>query len=770
MADEIIRTCFLLTAECLDLPDRFEMIFWAAPLHTDVPIKIVVDNFRPLFFIPSSAKIHNLHDLAERRIMSMKTMDGVAVDCLYFKTHEAMKNAAASLRHHGIAVFESDIHPLDRYLMERHVAGTFTVEGESHFVNHALFFRNPKMRGFDGSVPLKTMSIDIETNETASLVYSIACSGETDAVFITGPEIKLENVRCFHREKDMLLAFFAHVKTENPDLLIGWNIVGFDFNVMQTRCRELGIHFDIGREWPSRIYPQSNDPRKFVAKIPGRAVLDGPLMLRAGGRFYESLSLENVASDLLGEHKTITLEGSEKTDEINRLFAHDKQSLAIYNLQDAVLTRRVFDAAGLIPNAIERSKRSGLMIDRIGGSVAAFDHVYLPRLHRAGFVAGDLADIPLYGQQLIGGFVIEPDAGLYEHVILLDFKSLYPSIMRTFCIDPLAQKNKTSNMVKNPAGTSFARDLALMPVIVEELLDARAQAKRDHNEALSNAIKVLMNSFYGVLGSTGCRFFDPQLAESITLSGQQILRRTIAYIENEFECRVLYGDTDSVFVLFGPDAGFGAIDKAETIVASVNKYFKKSLKDEFGVESFLELEFDQHFIKLLIPTSRSGSGKGTKKRYCGLIANDGIESLVFKGMESARTDWTNLAKTFQQKLYMMVFHGEPVEEYICSVVADLKDGRLDDLLIYSKRLRKDSGDYENGHIPPHAQAAKLLDKPGSRIRYIITKAGPQPIGKISSPPDYNHYVETQLRPVADSILETIGKNFDEIAGGKISLF
>jgi DNA polymerase-2 len=112
-------------------------------------------------------------------------------------------------------------------------------------------------------------------------------------------------------------------------------------------------------------------------------------MLRANHYSFDKYSLNHVASKMLGKRKTIELTGRSKIKEINRLFREDKASLAVYNLQDAKLAKEIFDKSNMLSNAIERSKLSGHLLDHYGGSITAFDYVYLPRLHREGYVAGE---------------------------------------------------------------------------------------------------------------------------------------------------------------------------------------------------------------------------------------------------------------------------------------------------------------------------------------------------------------------------------------------
>ncbi|GAL25676.1 DNA polymerase II [Vibrio variabilis] len=166
--------------------------------------------------------------------------------------------------------------------------------------------------------------------------------------------------------------------------------------------------------------------------MPGRVVLDGIDTLKTATYNFRSWSLESVSRELLGEGKAIH-NVHDRMDEINSMFRRDKPSLAKYNLQDCVLVNRIFDHTHLLQFAIERTKLTGVELDRVGGSVAAFTNLYLPRLHRAHYAAPNLH--PENWVASPGGYVMDSIPGLYDSVLVLDFKSLYPSIIRSFLID-----------------------------------------------------------------------------------------------------------------------------------------------------------------------------------------------------------------------------------------------------------------------------------------------------------------------------------------------
>ncbi len=160
-----------------------------------------------------------------------------------------------------------------------------------------------------------------------------------------------------------------------------------------------------------------------------------------------------------------------------------------------------------------------------------------------------------------------------------------------------------------------------------------------------------------------------------------------------------------------------------------------------------------------------GGATGSKKRYAGLVVGPGEESLELVGLEAVRRDWSAVARRFQRELLHLVFHDRPVEEFIRGFVADLRAGRFDDELAYRKAIRKPLDSYTKT-TPPHVKAArKQTGGPGRIVTYVVTTAGPEAVGEMTAPPDYEHYVTQQLRPIADALLHFLGApDFDTIAG------
>jgi len=779
---------FVLTRHWRDTPGGTEVSFWLAtdlgPRFIRLPVQTSV------MFIPEAHRkpldwlLKDERDI-ELRPLQLCDFHHRPVLGLYTRQHRQAMDLEKRLRTAGVDVYEGDVRPPERYMMERFITAPVWFGGTPDASGTLLDAQMKPAPDYRPS--LKLVSLDIETTAQGDL-YSIALEGCGERqVYMLGPpnntdavDFKLDYCETRAQLLERLNQWLA---THDPDAIIGWNLVQFDLRVLHEHAKRLNVPLLLGRGAEPMAWREHGSRNHYFAAAAGRLIIDGIEALRSATWSFESFSLENVAQTLLGEGKDISTP-YQRMDEINRMFAEDKPALARYNLKDCELVTRIFEKTELLKFLLERASVTGLPADRNGGSVAAFTHLYLPLMHRQGFVAPNLGDKP--PQASPGGFVMDSRPGLYESVLVLDYKSLYPSIIRSFLIDPVGlieglKHPDDSESVEGFRGARFSRTRHCLPSIVARVSEGREEAKREHNAPLSQALKIIMNAFYGVLGSSGCRFFDTRLASSITMRGHQIMRQTRALVEAQ-GYEVIYGDTDSTFVWLGSahsQADASRIGRA--LVQHVNAWWRTHLHDAFGLQSALELQYETHFTRFLMPTIR-GAEEGSKKRYAGLVVRaDGSEEMVYKGLETVRSDWSPLARQFQQELYQRIFHRQPHQDYVRDYVRRTLNGELDELLIYRKRLRRQLDDYER-NVPPHVRAARLADdyndrlnrprqyQRGGWISYVISVNGPEPLEVRQAPIDYDHYVTRQLQPVADAILPFVNDDFSTLVGGQMGLF
>jgi DNA polymerase-2 len=754
---------FILTGEWQDVRGRNNLRF----IGTSDELGTVEINFSnsPVFFIQSKSVISQLSVPYNRKEVGLKNFDDKKVDALYFNTQRDLRTAVDELEKMGIKTFESDIDPARRFLMERFINAQLKVDGVFYQKNNLASFTNPKIEPCEFTPKLTVASVDIETGQSGQL-YSVAVqlSGkcEENKVFMVSDEKqKLPvHISTYSDEKELLQNFLKWINEKDPDIVIGWHIIGFDLMFLENKCKELMIPFDLARG-DGRVSLRQRKPRGYFASVTGRVIIDGPQVLRSSFFTFEDYRLETVAQEMLAEGKTIT-QDQNKVEEIERLFSKDKAALAEYNLNDAVLVTNIFTKAGLIELSIRRSQLSGLLMDELGMMTAAFDHFLLPKLHRAGYVAPNVKDLEA-SEHSAGGYVMDPIPGIYDDVIVLDFKSLYPSIIQTFKIDPYSNFKSDIDTIQTLNGLRFSATKHFLPEFIDHLIEQRNLAKKKNDKQLSQAIKILMNSFYGVMGSFGCRFYHPNLPTAITGTGHKLLLGSKEFLaEKGYE--VIYGDTDSLFVKLKEGEGEIAEATGKRIAKDLNNYWSEKINKEHGLKSYLEIEFEKYYRKFILTPAR-GSESGAKKRYAGLLSESakvgGKETIEFVGMEFVRSDWTRLAKEFQVELYSRIFNNDEIENWLREIVKKVKAGEYDEKLVYRKRLRKDVDEYTK-NIPQHVKAARMLPETTGTVYYVITKRGPIPVELKHTDIDYDHYIEKQLKPIADSVLSLLNESFDSI--------
>jgi DNA polymerase-2 len=754
----------VLTRAHFERRGRLVLEYW---LHTPRgPVQAIVERPNSVFFVRPDVRTL----AGTRRPLQLQASDGSPVEGVYFSSLRALRNERDRLQEAGIQVFEGDVLPSDRYLMERFIAGGCQARGREREHPGYIELLEAELRADTYTPKLRVASFDIETDGFEGSVLSIAivCEAVEQVLMLAAApgEAAPPQTEVFATEAAMITAFCQLVQRLDPDLLIGWNVIEFDMAVLLRRAALHGVSLALGRDGSE---PTLTSQRPVRARVAGRVVLDGIGSLRAASHMLESYALEDVANQFLGRGKALADPQQDRVAEIRRMFTHDRAALARYNLEDCRLAREIFEHADLIGFLVERAQLTGLALDRVRGAVAALDYVYLPRLHRAGFVApsvGASEDSP----QSPGGYVLDSMPGLYKNIVVLDFKSLYPSIIRTFRIDPLGLWVAGADAIPGFANARFDRERNILPELITQLWHSRDEAKRKQDNARSYAIKILMNSFYGVLGTPACRFFDPRLASSITLRGHEIITRSRDFLQARGHT-VIYGDTDSLFVSLPPELDEpGCVALGGELAEALNAHWTALIKREYALESQLEVEFDTHYLRFFMPTLRD-SEQGSKKRYAGLVRGPNGTHVEFKGLEAVRTDWTPLARQFQRELYRRVFVAEPYEAYARETVAQLFAGQLDRALVYRKRLRRDLNEYVK-NVPPHVRAARKLSSAETprEISYFMTTRGPEPAAARVSPLDYQHYLERQLAPAADSLLQHFGINFLALVDAQLQLF
>ena len=695
---------------------------------------------------------------------------GVAVARIDVDTPTDVPPLRDRLQAAGIETFEADVRFAVRYLIERGIKGGCEIEGDAVPGDGITWvFDNPMLRPAPVRIEPRVLAFDIETDAKGERLLAISLYGpDIDEVLIVDDRerpLPEQSMRC-RDELAALDVFTERVRRLDPDVLTGWNIVDFDLSVLQKIATRLRHPFNLGREAGAlRIRKAEGYFGSGNASVPGRLVLDGIDLLRGAFVRMDDYSLDAVARTVLGEGKAVAGEVRDRIGEILHNYEHDLPAFARYARTDARLAYEIVLKLDLVRLAFARSALTGMTPDRVAASIASFDFLYLTELERRRVVAPSVRsdDSSVHAAQH-GGHVLEPVTGLHRNVWVFDFKSLYPSIIRTFNIDPLAyvaDPGPDADVIRT-AGAAFQRAPAILPQMLDALFPQREAAKQAGDQVASNAIKILMNSFYGVLGTPACRFHNAAVANSITGSGRELLLWSKHWFEQQ-GYRVLYGDTDSLFVSAGAHDADTARATGPRLAAALTDELARYIKERWAVTSRLELEFEKLYRKLFLPRVRHGTG-GARKRYAGVVDGSGANDVEFVGMEVVRRDWTALAKQVQRELYQRLFADQSVDAYLIEVVQKVRRGELDAALIYRKNLRKDADDY-TATTPPHVVAARKSAQPTGRlIQYVITTAGPEPVDNVQHPLDREHYVEKQIKAVAEPVLTTLGLDFARVIG------
>ena len=698
-----------------------------------------------------------------------RTFDGTQVARIEVEAPGDVPPVRDRLHASDIDTYEADVRFAVRYLIERRIKAGCTIDGAPSAGKSVTWvFDNPTLGPADVNIEPRVLSFDIETDPKGRLLAISLYAPGLDEVLIVDDgnrEMPEKSTRC-ESEFAALTVFCDRVRAGDPDVLTGWNIVDFDLASLTRIASRVQHPFDLGRDaGPIRLRKPEGYFGSGQASIPGRLVLDGIDLLRGAFVRMDDYSLDAVARRVLGEGKAVKGDVRDRLGEILHNYREDLPAFALYARTDARLAHDIVHKLNLVPLAFARSRLTGMTPDRVAASIASFDFLYLSELEPLGIVApsvrGDDSRVHVAQQ---GGHVLEPVAGLHDNVWVFDFRSLYPSVIRTFNIDPLSYVETPApqaDLIGTPGG-AFRREPAILPRLLDDLFPRREAARQAGDEVASHAIKILMNSFYGVLGTSACRFYNPALANSITGMGREVL----LWSKRWFEAAgfvVLYGDTDSLFVQTPTTDSELARDRARQLAAALTADLARYVEERWRVPSRLELKFEKLYLKLFLPHARH-STRGASKRYAGLRYGDGVDQVEFIGMEVVRRDWTALAKEVQRELYRRLFTDQPVDVYLADVVKRVRSGQLDESLVYRKNLRKDTEEY-TATTPPHVAAArKSTQASGRLISYVMTLAGPEPLDEIRNPLDREHYVTKQVKPVAEPVLATLGLDFERVIG------
>lgn len=614
---------------------------------------------------------------------------------------------------------------------------------------------------------LRWVAIDLETDRAGAVVaVSLAGGGPSEALVVSREPVA--GATCVLDEQALLAAFAERVRARDPDVITGWNVIELDLQVLVRRAAAHRMALDLGRV-PGDVELHTRKSGRLAVEIAGRVVVDAMRLVRASGERVDDQSLDGAAHALLGEGKAVSSRGSAKLAELERLRTEEPAACCACCVRDSELVLEILRATGLDVLTVRRAALTGVALDLAWTSIPAFERVYGAALRARRIVPPPRTERALDGAA--GGTVLEAEAGVFSSVLVFDFRSLYPSLMRTFNIDPLAHERARSRAPRDsdivaPNGARFERGDGILPAILTAYAREREAALAAGDETAAYVYKILQNSFYGVLGSSGCRYARGELAGAITSFGKHFLTTA----RDWFEARghhVLYGDTDSVFVQAGLDGDHAALLALATRLAdALNQDLTDEIRASFDLPSHLRIRCDKIYRRFFISRLRGDAdGRGRGKGYAGLRLEAGdTTELEVRGMEAVRRDFTPLARRFQRELIALVFGDADLatlRAFCAELASRLVRGELDAELVYRKVLRRPAGEYEAE--TPQVRAARQLgwhDR-GGPIEYVMTPAGAEALAaRTAAPLDYAHYRDRQLLPIAQAVANVLGADID----------
>ena len=617
-------------------------------------VKQVDTKFRPYFYVENPRGIY-------------RTFDGKKATKIVVKKPSKFKELLTKFKEKGFETYEADISFTIRYSIDNYPA--------------------PWKK-----IPLRICYFDIEVEDcldyinTPKPIVSITAYDNFDKkyyTFVLGKENKIYSIKdgyvlVFDKEESLLNKFLSFINKKDPDLLVAWN-VEYDINYLINRMEKLGIDYN-------RLSRLNNVVKKDgkIIKVCGRAVIDLlKLYRKLKAKTLESYSLENVAiEEGLDIKKLPRMEMSKM----------DLWSLVAYNKRDVEIIVNLDKKLGIIDFWDELRRFIGLPWNDFVNfdfeiSNKKIVDIYLLRLAKEkGIVLPTIKQHKRKPYQ--GALVLEPPVGVFKNVVVVDVKSMYPNIIRSYNLSPetLDPKGK----IITPLGYRFRKDITgLIPEACSRLFSLRKQFKEEMKKYLKEgneekykefdnkqtAVKIILNSLYGVTAYKNFRLFKQEVAETVTAFGRELLKHIIRTIENQ-GYKVLYADTDSAFIKFPDDwTKEKCLEEANKLIDIINKSFNEFAK-KWGIDKhYHEIELKFIFDRIAF--------FGVKKRYAGYYVNEEGEwknGFEIKGLQIVRSDSAEITKeVLNNVLRMLLIENKTPKDalkYIQKVKEDIRHGKI----------------------------------------------------------------------------------------------
>lgn len=643
-------------------------------------------------------------------------------------------------------------------------------------------YSTPKIMAFDIEVYSSDTSMPkaYRPSDTIEMI-SVICGveGNRKAEYLLHKCTKKLNVSteiiCTN-ELELIRKFFEIIGSENPDVITGYNIYGFDFNYIVERLqRMLTTIPNIGRgvdmtvtiipvEWESSAYG-ANKYNKII--INGRVILDMYLYFKRTK--LDKYSLEFVSQKFLGEGKADMTTKNMMEAFISQDYNILKK-VAEYCMRDSRLVIMLFEKVYMWIDVCEVAKVTRCNIEDIytrGEQMKVLSQCVKECINREIVLKPKVQHTQWYDYE--GAYVVEPVKGLYKDCTLVDFRSLYPSIIIAYNICPSTHTQDTHDVISIGTNKFKTTEIGMFPSMIKNLLSERAAVKEMMSQCekssmiytvlnrRQNALKVCANSVYGIMGFRKSKYFgNIACAESVTAVGRIALELVIKEIEGKHGLKVIYGDTDSCMIHM-PTSLKGhsqdAIQLAQNICADITSQLPEPMA----------LIFEAYYPSVILLS---------KKRYIMIDLNSNVQS---KGVMSVRRNYCQFAKNMYTDLVRIISKAHLTEldvifecvKYIDQKISDLQCGNYDIKHLVMSTAVKNLDSYKTNL--PHVLLAKRLVHmganipPGTRLEYVYgltSRSSSQKAGYLKTPEepgdvDVMHYVRKQIISQIHDLLEVI---------------
>ncbi len=695
------------------------------------------------------------------------------------------------------SILEYDVLYTRRYLIDKKITPLVLTDAEVEDTDGRIermkvptFKATSISQTEDGSLnEFRILAFDIETYNPQGKatvpekhpIVMLSLYGQDFKKVITWKRFKtdLDYVEFVEGEAQLLERFKELVAEYSPDVMAGYYSDGFDMPFIIKRAEKYKIKIDISLDGDVAILGRGRAKAIDTVGIVHFDILNFIRRVISRKLKTDVYTLDEVSAELLGEKKDDV--------DLDRLApawdaASDELSdFAKYNLKDSRLTYELCEK--ILPNLLELVKLIGQSMKDVNRmSFSQLVEWYLIR--RAADFNQFIPNRPHHGvledrmaERVKGAFVFEPTPGLYDNVVVFDFRSLYPSIIvshnisiETLNCDCCRGKEQVPVegydlwFCKNKKGffPTVLKEIITRRTRVKEIMKTADEKKRPFLDARQESLKVLSNSFYGYLGFYAARWYSKDSARSVTAYGRHYIHQVIDDAkEKGFE--VLYSDTDSIFIHLKDKPEVDSIKFCEDINAKL--------------PGMMELEYEGTYKRALF-VSIKDSDSGAKKKYA-MIDKD--NRIMIKGFETVRRNVSPIAKRVQQEVIRMVLEDkEPKKayEYVRNTVQDLADKRVatEELAIPTK-LTKPIEAYDS--IGPHVAVAKRMKAkgmevyPGMIVSYVVTPGKDKIRDRAKLPEevkqgeyDAEYYINNQVVPAVETILDVFGYGSEELTGGK----